>query len=717
MQMPAATPSPAVLRFGVFEVDLRACELRKQGVRVKLQDQPFQVLTLLLKQPGEVVSREELRSQIWGSNTFIDFDNGLNTSINKLREALGDSADSPRFIETLPRRGYRFIEPIDSHLQLERVPVRAFSIGGRVNRPTVGRGLVGVGAAALVLLSTIAIWRLTRKPSESRLPSIEVVPLVALHGMQGSPAFSPDGNQVAFRHIGEPNTSGIYTTLIDGQKPLRLTNDPGDFNPTWSPDNRQIAFVRYSNDQQDIYVVSSLGGTEHRLVTTPVAFPSRIDRDHGGGLTWSPDGQVLAFPEGSVDRSYSWIALLSLADFTTRPLTSPPVGKSDSEPAFSPDGSTVAFVQVNGAGEGQDLFVVPAKGGEPRQLTFENSIIDGLTWAKDGRDIVFSSPLGGLSGSGLWRISASGGVPRLLQGVGTPASEPSIPRWGDRLVYRQSVYSHNIWRLNLKDEKTAQGPPVRVTSTSRGFNWRPSLSPDGKKIALESNRLGYSEIWYCDSDGSNCAQLTSLHGLAGTARVSPDGHYVAFEFRGPEHEEIYVVEVTGGRPRLVPTFSGANNGAPNWSRDGQWIYFYSDHEGPAFQLWKVPFQGGPPIRLTRNGGVYAIESDDARLLYYSKIAEPGIWRMPIGGGEEVRVLDQAIRWVDWAITGNGVYFLERYPSNEKIEFLDFATHKTVLIRSLKEFIGGLAVSPDGRSLLYSQEDFSDSYIMLVKNFR
>src|SRR5271156_2394431 len=108
-------PSPAILRFGVFEVDARAGELRKQGVRVKLQDQPFRVLTLLLKRPGEVVSREELRSQIWGSETFIDFDSGLNTSINKLRETLGDSADKPTFIETLPRRGYKFIASVERH--------------------------------------------------------------------------------------------------------------------------------------------------------------------------------------------------------------------------------------------------------------------------------------------------------------------------------------------------------------------------------------------------------------------------------------------------------------------------------------------------------------------------------------------------------------------------------------------------------------------------
>src|SRR5882672_5277884 len=110
--MAPETQAPTILGFGVFEVDLRTGEVRKHGVRVKLQEQPFHVLKILLQRPGEVVTREELRSEIWQSDTFVDFDNGLNTSINKLREALGDSADSPRFIETLPRRGYRFIAQV-----------------------------------------------------------------------------------------------------------------------------------------------------------------------------------------------------------------------------------------------------------------------------------------------------------------------------------------------------------------------------------------------------------------------------------------------------------------------------------------------------------------------------------------------------------------------------------------------------------------------------
>ena len=108
-----AISSRRIVRFGVFEVDLQTGELRKNGLKLKLQEQPFQILALLLERPGEVVTREELRQKLWSNDTFVDFDHGLNISINKIRQALADSAENSRFIETLARRGYRFIAPID----------------------------------------------------------------------------------------------------------------------------------------------------------------------------------------------------------------------------------------------------------------------------------------------------------------------------------------------------------------------------------------------------------------------------------------------------------------------------------------------------------------------------------------------------------------------------------------------------------------------------
>ncbi len=126
-----------MIRFATFEVDLGSGELRRQGRRVKLQEQPFRVLAMLLEHPGEVVTREQLHAQLWTSDTFVDFDNGLNASINKLREALGDSAENPRFVETLPRRGYRFIAPVEGAVSTPPVPEQAASpnSGNSANSP------------------------------------------------------------------------------------------------------------------------------------------------------------------------------------------------------------------------------------------------------------------------------------------------------------------------------------------------------------------------------------------------------------------------------------------------------------------------------------------------------------------------------------------------------------------------------------------------------
>jgi DNA-binding winged helix-turn-helix (wHTH) protein len=163
-QMALEVQSTGILRFGVFEMDLRSGELRKQGVRIKLQDQPFQVLRLLLQQAGKLVTREELRSQIWPGDTFVDFDNSLNAAINKLREALGDSADSPRFIETLPRRGYRFIAPVSSNDQ-KPLAARAAAPPPRTRNIVLSVALFFV-AATVVILGMVWWSRQSRKLTE-----------------------------------------------------------------------------------------------------------------------------------------------------------------------------------------------------------------------------------------------------------------------------------------------------------------------------------------------------------------------------------------------------------------------------------------------------------------------------------------------------------------------------------------------------------------------
>ena len=183
---PATHPSSSTIRFGVFEVDSRAQELRKHGLRVRLQQQPFQVLEILLRRPGEVVTRDELRSELWPADTFVDFDHSLNKAINKVREALGDSAESPRFVETVARRGYRFIADVkiagvpDSGGQPTTIPAVPAAITTSVKQPiwpAVWKALIII----VVLSVFLSIWIVrSRKRSSENIRSLAVLPLVSL---------------------------------------------------------------------------------------------------------------------------------------------------------------------------------------------------------------------------------------------------------------------------------------------------------------------------------------------------------------------------------------------------------------------------------------------------------------------------------------------------------------------------------------------------------
>lgn len=704
---------PTIVRFDVFEIDLQAGELRKEGRKVKVQEQPFRVLSLLLQRPGKVVTREELREQLWPADTFVDFDHGLNSAVARLREALRDSADKPRFIETIAKRGYRFISPLDASNQ----PDANSSAGAedrnhnRIDRWNLARLrlFASLGLAAVCVSVVALVYPKAPAPPPDK---IEVVPLTGLHGFQATPAFSPDGTLVAFRQSDGASKTGIYAAAVGGEKTVRLTSDMGDCCPTWSPDSRQIAFSRYLDGVLSILTVPALGGMERRLY--------RGQASMGGGLSWSPDGNYVAYvasPSG--DRTRSSILFLSLADYSTHEITSPPPGYLDRSPMFSPDGKRLAFIRSTIAGVSNDIYVMSTSGGSPKRLTFDRRPIMGSpAWTADNREIVFSSDRG--VATGLWRVSATGCVPVPVAGPVGEAVWPSIPTNGKHtLVYEQGVFKSNIWRLDLRDPAHRDRAPLPIVS-EKGDKMRPELSPDGKKVAFESNRLGFWDLWTCEIEKGDCNQITSLHGTAGRARWSPNGRYIAFEFHPNEHSEISIVEVPGGVPHLVPTIPGADNLSPSWSRDGKWLYFASKTGTDAFQIWKIPVQGGAAVQLTRHGGISAVESIDGRYLYYSKFEEGGVWRMPVQGRDETQVLDiGGDGWPNWALSSEGIYFLKFSKlSHPTIQFLSFATGKTHPLWTLEREPGwGIGVSSNGKSIVFTQDDFAESNLMMVENFR
>jgi Tol biopolymer transport system component len=505
-------------------------------------------------------------------------------------------------------------------------------------------------------------------------------------------------------------TFDIYLKLIGSPTPVRLTTDPADdFSPAFSPDGQSIGFLRVSKDHASFIVIPAIGGPE-RHVAEIAARCADVSRS----LAWLPDGKWVV-TDG--------LALLSTETGETRSLTSPPVKSfPDCSPAVSPDGRTVAFGRTTGYGT-SDIYLLELSEdlkpkGEPRRLTSLKGWSFDSTWTPNGREIIFGSGVIG-SVSSLWKVPASGArEPERLPFSGGDLGSPAISRSGNRLAYQRWVWDTNIWRLPLSGPGEAAAPPARFIASTR-LDMAAQYSPDGKRIAFESQRSGVHSIWVSDADGSNAVELLPGVGAAsGTARWSPDGQRIAFDFNIEGNVDIYVIRASGGKPIHLTT-DKADDAAPTWSRDGNWVYFTSVRTG-RYEVWKVSAGGGKAVQVTRNGGGSpALESPDGKFLYYVQgDYSGGLWKMPVGGGEESLVLPSVILRA-FFLVNDGIYFIPELGADRKssIQFLNIATGKVKTVAPISYPAEGLSLSPDGRYLLFSQFDEAGSDLMLVENFR
>ena len=313
--------SPVCARFDRFEINFLSGDLRtSEGSSTRIQPLPLQVLRLLLEAEGGVVSREQVRTTLWSEETFVDFEHGVNTAVKKLRQALGDSTANPKFIQTLPKVGYRFLVPVQWVAEMEekrnpKTASREEASGADsklAKRSLFAKTSVAVAVAIFVAGAYLLYHSLphrTKKPE----PSISLA--VTSVGEKYSPSLSPDGKQLAYAWNGGSGPYfSIYVKFIGTEEPLRLTKqDSIDFNPVWSPDGRYIAFCRIRKGDTGIYIIPNLGGAERKLRDTHWE-----ERDfdqyfwYFGRLSWSPDGKLLAFSDRASSNEPTSIYFLPL---------------------------------------------------------------------------------------------------------------------------------------------------------------------------------------------------------------------------------------------------------------------------------------------------------------------------------------------------------------------------------------------------------------------
>jgi Tol biopolymer transport system component/DNA-binding winged helix-turn-helix (wHTH) protein len=723
-------PTAQKIRFEAFELDRQTGELYQNGTKLKLQGQPIAVLTLLLEHPGELVTREEIRKHLWPEDTFVDFEHSLNTHIKKLRQVFDDDADTPRYIETLPRRGYRFIAEILAPSPGELIgEEEKLTQDGAGSESPVRRGfgrlwhshwrlataIALVGCAAVG--STMYVWlapKVARLMRMYELQRLVAVPLTALPGNVASPAFSPDGSEVAFAWDGESNGAGydLYIKTIGPDRALRVTHHPSyRLSAAWSPDGRNIALCRVDGPQDaGIYLVAPTGGAERKLT-------SRINfSENSMDLSWSPDGKQLAFTDHP--ENASWERSLQLFVLSLDTLERKPVETGCTlvnSPAFSPKGDQLAWVCVD-SWSSFSIHSLRLRDGRMTKQFGRVDGIGGLAWSRDGRRMVFTAPL---DFGDIRELKVNQPDYALKVPAGHDASSLAVSPTGNELAYVAGIYNVNIWRVDL-DEPMSR--PRKLIASSREQK-SPSISPDGTRIAFESTRSGTNELWISEADGSSAMQLTNFGIRAtGTPRWSPDGKWIAFDSRVEGEANLYVIDPNHGIPRKIEVQNVHGNNVPNWSRDGKWIYFVHAEDAHNPSLWKVPAQGGNAVEIAPSPATYPVESPDGMYLYFVRNWQ--LWRSHTDGSapEEVKGMPRLKLLGDkWALQGSGIYFLADREGKTELNYFDLKTKQTKRITTLEKappfWMGEMSVSGDGRWLVYPQVDEQASNLMMIENWQ
>jgi Tol biopolymer transport system component/DNA-binding winged helix-turn-helix (wHTH) protein len=609
--------SPKV-RFGDFELDLRTAELRRNGDKFLLQGQQYQVLTILLERPGELVTRDELKKKLWPSDTFVDFDHSLNKAVNRLRETLADSAERPRFIETLPRRGYRFIGTVErgnglplpaagvssvTPVAVEKISEAAQMPVSRSSRPAIVWRWLAVGASVMMLLAVASV-ELRHRFVKVRPLSIENLEITKItnSGRVGHVAISPDGRYVAYATAFGDKWEIRLRQVATRSDVQVLAPDIGDFvGLTFSPDGNYIYFVRA--DRNDVsfrylYSVPSIGGAPKRLIT-----------DVDSNITFSPDGREIAYEHWVPPRNSMELKVANADGTGERVLVEISGTSFFSEggpgPSWSPDGRTIAVSKEMVKGPHRAvLFTISTADGTVRELRSGTDIMGRPVWRSSGDSLLFPQYDSSLHRTQLWSISFPAGIAQQVTHDASDYSpELDATRDGTMLATVTGTISSQVWSAPgsnpAKAEQFSSGdPPLLLVKGNR----------EGKVIAVDAE----GGLWMLSSDGKSLAKLDSVHDLSWFEIC---GDFIALT--ASNHGSTVLIRLNADGSHAVQLASG-NLASPTCSQDGRFVY-YANFEQPQ-KLWRTPIEGGAAVEVGRILGDSLIGtvhiSPDGKFLVY-----------------------------------------------------------------------------------------------------
>jgi DNA-binding winged helix-turn-helix (wHTH) protein/Tol biopolymer transport system component len=576
--VPESTQNVRVVQFGVFEVDLQAGELRKSGLRIKLQEQPFQILAQLLEHPGQVITREELRQRLWPADTFVDFDHSLNSAVKKLRKALGDDSDNPRFVETLPRRGYRLIVPVIGGVSPADQPAEEVSSTSPKTRgrPTYYR-LVILGAI-IVTVGALGLWK-----AVFRTPGAPKVLRFTQLTNDGQAKFGPmatDGSRIYFSELLPGPRNLIVQVSVTGGEAVPL-----------SVPLKQPSVLDLSKEGTDLLVANSEELGHNSLWVQPVAggSPRRIGTVLAHDARFGADGTGIIYGKGhdvySVSRDGSSPRKLLTVDGNPHYFR------------FSPNGRVFRFSLFDSQVDSMEIMEAAADG------TRLHKMFPGYsgTWTSDGRFFIFQTRSG--RRFDLWALPEERGLrwrrrdDKPIQLTAGPLNfEDPLPGKDGKQIF--AIGDSHRAEVIRYDSRSGQFVPYLSGISAEGL----AFTRDGQWVTYTSYPDG--TLWRSKVDGSEQLQLTFPPMRVLLPRWSPDGKQIAFNASVPDATwNVYLVSSEGGTPqRILPSEQSQMDA--NWSPDGKSLVF-GTLDVPGKPIYTIELQSKRVSTLPGSTGLFS----------------------------------------------------------------------------------------------------------------